>query len=129
VAAKTLSWDYREQPDIKKLAAAVAQVSRGTVRIREYETGSDQYVIVIADRVVDDNEVRALLRGEELPGDTGCTPACWTPVRCPACGSQLPPRSRSVPLEANIPDCCDEARMDPDINPRHLWNEEEAGNG
>jgi hypothetical protein len=128
VAAKTLSWDYREQPDIKKLAAAVAQVSRGTVRIREYETGSDQYVIVIADSVVTDDEVRALLRGEELPGDA-CTPACWTPVACPACGNQIPPRGRSVPLEFGIPDCCDEARMDPGINARHLWNEEEAGNG
>jgi hypothetical protein len=55
-----------------------------------------------------------------------CTPACWTPVTCPACGNQLPPRARAVPLGMNIPVCCDTACMDPAINPRHLWNVEEA---
>lgn len=55
-----------------------------------------------------------------------CEPPCWTPVPCPACGNQLPPRGRSVPLEMNIPDCCDRARMNPSINPRHLWSEDET---
>jgi hypothetical protein len=67
VTVKTLTWGYREQPDLDELAAAVAEVSGGTVRIREYETGSSDYVLVISDRVVDDREVEALLRGEELP--------------------------------------------------------------
>jgi Tfp pilus assembly protein PilX len=56
---------------------------------------------------------------------TGCTPACWTPVPCPGCGGQLPPRGRSVPLETGIAGCCDEARMNPAVNPRHLWRENE----
>jgi hypothetical protein len=56
---------------------------------------------------------------------TGCTEACWKPVLCPACGNWLPPRGRSVPLEANIPVCCDEARMDAGLNPRHLWSKDE----
>jgi len=47
MTVKTLTWDYREQPDLAALAAAVAEVSGGTVRIREIETGSDQYEIVI----------------------------------------------------------------------------------
>lgn len=56
---------------------------------------------------------------------TGCTPACWTPVPCPRCGNELPPRGRSMPPEMGIMDCCDEARMDPAVNPRHLWSEDE----
>lgn len=60
------------------------------------------------------------------PRATGCTPSCWTPVNCPTCGNQLPPRGRSMPPEMGITDCCDEARMNSKINPRHLWNEEEA---
>lgn len=63
------------------------------------------------------------------PRATGCTPSCWTPVNCPSCGNPLPPHGRSVPLAMNIPDCCDEARMSPKVNPRHLWNEEEAPDG
>lgn len=52
-----------------------------------------------------------------------CNPACWTAVRCPTCGNDLPPRGRSVPPEWGIPSCCDEARMDSRVNPRHLWSE------
>jgi hypothetical protein len=64
--------------------------------------------------------------GEQKTGDA-CTPACWTPAACPSCGNQLPPRGRSVPLAmGGLPACCDEARMNAVVNPRHLWNEEEA---
>lgn len=51
-----------------------------------------------------------------------CTPACWTPVPCPTCGSDLPPRGRSVGMEANPPQCCMEARYGP-ANTMHLWSE------
>ncbi len=30
-----------------------------------------------------------------------------------------------MPSEMGIMDCCDRARMDPKLNPRHLWDEEE----
>jgi hypothetical protein len=46
-------------------------------------------------------------------------------VDCPACGNSLPPRGRSMPPEMGIMDCCDTARMDPAVNPRHMWREDE----
>jgi hypothetical protein len=55
----------------------------------------------------------------------GCIEACWTTVKCQHCSNDLPPRGRSVPPEVGIPGCCDEARMDPSINPRHLWRKDE----
>jgi hypothetical protein len=64
MTVKTLAWDYREQPDLDALAAAVAEASGGTVRIREVETGGDGYAIVIADREVSDDEAETLLYGE-----------------------------------------------------------------
>ena len=54
-----------------------------------------------------------------------CTERCWTPVPCPTCGSPLPPRGRSVPLEMNPADCCEEARTGP-LNVRHLWSEHDS---
>lgn len=67
--------------------------------------------------------------GEAQEGRPRCSPACWTSVNCPSCGNQLPPRGRSMPPEMGIMDCCDEARMNPVLNPRHLWTKEEAGDG
>lgn len=55
----------------------------------------------------------------------GCTAECAASVPCPFCGSPLPPRGRAMPLEMNIPACCDLARMDPAINTRHLWTADE----
>lgn len=52
-----------------------------------------------------------------------CTPACWTPVPCPACGRPLPPRGRSIPLGASPGRCCEEAAGSSRINSRHLWHE------
>jgi len=65
-------------------------------------------------------------RRDNFPKVRQCVPACWTVATCPTCGNQLPPYGRSVPLEMVIPACCDEARINPAVNPRHLWNEEEA---
>lgn len=88
-----------------------------------------------AQRVLDRWARLALLRRDQVaagewpvPAERGgCTPACWTPVACPSCGNQLPPRGRSMPLAmGGLPACCDAARMDHAANPRHLWNEEEA---
>ena len=58
--------------------------------------------------------------------EDACGPLCWTAVPCPGCGQSLPPRGRAMPSEMCILDCCDEARMDPAVNPRHMWSEEEA---
>lgn len=42
-----LSWDWKEQPDLDELAAAVREMSGGTVHIHQVETHSDEYAIVI----------------------------------------------------------------------------------
>ena len=52
-----------------------------------------------------------------------CTPECWTPVRCPVHGGELPPRGRSVGLGVYV--CC-ERDIDPKINARHLWDEHDS---
>jgi len=51
-----------------------------------------------------------------------CTDECWAPVPCPSCGNELPPRGRSVPMEYNMPQCCENNRYMPG-NRRHLWSE------
>ncbi len=59
---------------------------------------------------------------------SACGPACWTPAPCPMCGHDLPPRGRAMPIGMAIQSCCDEARMHPTTNPRHLWSESERHN-
>lgn len=43
--ARTLSWDWREQPDLDELARIVHDVSGGTIRLQQIDTGSDGYEI------------------------------------------------------------------------------------
>lgn len=44
-----LSWDWREQPSIDRLAGIVRDLSGGTVHIHNVgDTGSDQYAIVVS---------------------------------------------------------------------------------
>lgn len=59
-AARVLSWDWKGQPDLRKLAAAVHEISAGTVFIREIDTGGDFYMLVIADHQVTDEEAEGL---------------------------------------------------------------------
>lgn len=49
MAERVLTWDYREQPPMGKIAAAVLQLSGGRVHIEFPDTYSDQYAIVLAD--------------------------------------------------------------------------------
>lgn len=51
-----------------------------------------------------------------------CEPSCWEPTRCPTCGGGLDPRGRSAPLGSSGGQCCEDARTNPAINPRHLWS-------
>jgi hypothetical protein len=55
-----------------------------------------------------------------------CTAQCWMSVRCPACGNSLGPRGRSMPLEMSGSSCCEDARQDHRVNPRHLWDEHDS---
>lgn len=53
-----------------------------------------------------------------------CTARCWTPVPCPECGSDLPPRGRDVGSR-HINACC-EGPWHESHNPRHLWSEHDS---
>ena len=47
---RVLSWDYREQPDLDDLAAAIRELTGSSVHLTQVATESDQYAIVLADR-------------------------------------------------------------------------------
>jgi hypothetical protein len=52
-----LSWDWREQPDLRHLAQLVEDLSGRRVVLREVATGSDQYALVIANVPLTDADV------------------------------------------------------------------------
>lgn len=56
---------------------------------------------------------------------SGCDRRCWEGRPCPVCGSEFPPRGRSVPAVAACgrSDC---PKDDPVVNPRHEWTEQEV---
>ena len=54
-----------------------------------------------------------------------CSAKCWKPLECPTCGNDVPPRGRSVALEANPPQCCMDGQYDR-ANYRHLWDEHDS---
>jgi hypothetical protein len=53
-----ISWDWKGQPDMAGIAAAVTRISgeRRPVVMRMIDTGADEYAVVIADRAVTDEE-------------------------------------------------------------------------
>lgn len=59
---RILTWDCREQPDLADLAAALAEVSNGTVHLTEVDTGDDQYAIVLDSRPVTKQEAYEMYR-------------------------------------------------------------------
>ena len=62
-------WDYRRQPDMAAIAAAVAQVSAGgPVFMREVETGTDDYAWVVSDAVLTERQAWRLYVGEDAGG-------------------------------------------------------------
>jgi hypothetical protein len=44
-----MSWDWKAQPDLDRLAAVVLEMSGGRVHMRQAETGSDEYALVVSD--------------------------------------------------------------------------------
>jgi len=44
----TLTWDWREQPDLDQLAAAITDLSGGTVHLHQVQTETDQYAVVLS---------------------------------------------------------------------------------
>jgi hypothetical protein len=62
MTAKLFLWDWKQQPDMDAVAAAVMEVSEGTVIMREFDTGGDNYCWVISDHPVTDYEAEQLYR-------------------------------------------------------------------
>jgi hypothetical protein len=58
--ARILTWDWKGQINLAKLAEAVYEVSGRGVIIREVDTGGDFYMLVISDHVVSDEEAEGL---------------------------------------------------------------------
>jgi hypothetical protein len=57
---RVLGWDWREQPDLDALTEAVAVVSGGHAHVTRVDTGGDGYVIVLANRPLDEGAARLL---------------------------------------------------------------------
>lgn len=58
-----LTWDYREQPDLKRLARLVTEMSGGRVHLVEVEdTGTQDYALIVSDRALDEAETSAVYR-------------------------------------------------------------------
>lgn len=47
---EVVTWDFREQPDMQAIAAALTRLFGDGVHIAWPETGSDQYAVVLSDR-------------------------------------------------------------------------------
>ena len=68
--ALSFTWDYRQPAPMDEIAAAVRELSGGTVRMSMPETGGDEYALVIS--------------------HTGPQPALWECEFCPAKFAYLP---------------------------------------
>lgn len=64
--ARVFSWDWKAQPDMATIAAAVMEVSEtGPVWMREINTGSDQYAWVVSGAELTDEQAWHLYLGED----------------------------------------------------------------
>lgn len=55
-----LTWDWRAQPDLDQLAAAILALTGGNVGLYQVDTGSDDYAIVLADLPLTEAEARRI---------------------------------------------------------------------
>lgn len=59
--ASVMSWDWREQPDLGRLAEMVHEMSGGTVHLADVgDTGSDEHALVVSTVPLDGPAVKAL---------------------------------------------------------------------
>jgi hypothetical protein len=65
-----LSWDWRGQPDLARLGRLVADLSGGTLHLREADTGSDQYAVVLSTAPLDTAAATWVYREWEREGTT-----------------------------------------------------------
>lgn len=63
---RLFSWDWRDQPNLDAIAAAVTELSaNGRVFMREIDTGDDSYAWVISDAELTDEQAYRLYCGED----------------------------------------------------------------
>jgi len=63
---RVFSWDWKAQPDMAAIAAAVTKMSAdGQVFMREIDTGSDQYAWAVSGAELTDRQAWSLYRGED----------------------------------------------------------------
>lgn len=60
MAARIVTWGWKEQPPMRDIARAVSELSGGQVHMREVDTDSDQYERIVSDYPVDDAEAERL---------------------------------------------------------------------
>lgn len=65
MTARVFNWDYRQQPDMAAIAAAVTQMSAGRVFMREIDTGGDNYAWVISGAELTDEQAYRLYSCED----------------------------------------------------------------
>jgi hypothetical protein len=68
VSARMFTWDYRAQPEMDDIAAAVAELSGGRVFMREVNTRSDEYAWVVSDTELTDEQAERLYFAEDEEG-------------------------------------------------------------
>ena len=60
MSAQIVTWDWKAQPEMEVIAAAVQEISDGRVFMREYDTGGDNYAWIVSDHEVSDEEAERL---------------------------------------------------------------------
>lgn len=58
LAIRTLSWDWREQPDLDVLARHIRDLSGGALLLHTVDTGSDECAIVLSTAPLNEDSVR-----------------------------------------------------------------------
>ena len=60
------TWDWKGEPPMEEIFAAVARASGGRVIMRMHDDGTDQYACIIADHVVTDEEAERVMDAQEI---------------------------------------------------------------
>lgn len=84
---RTFTWDCRQQPPMDEIAAAVAEMSGGSVRMSMPETGTDEYRLIVSAPGVSD--LVAIGNGPLLDQDCRCgehASCLGAPCECPVPG-------------------------------------------
>jgi hypothetical protein len=73
MATHTITWDWKEQPPLGKIAEAVKLLSGGTVTMHEPDTGADFYALIIADEPLTDEQAQTVFEENPYQGGWGGT--------------------------------------------------------